>query len=103
MGSGYRSGMQKNRPYPTDVSDEEWVFAAPCLSLMTGRAPQRKYEPCLMFNALRWMARAGAPWHLLPNDFAGLSTTSALVAGRLLRGDGQRLTLDLAVVQECNG
>jgi transposase len=22
-----------------------------------------------MFNALRWMARAGAPWRLLPNDF----------------------------------
>jgi len=22
-----------------------------------------------MFNALRWMARAGAPWHLIPQDF----------------------------------
>ncbi|MBB5503097.1 transposase [Paraburkholderia sp. MM5384-R2] len=22
-----------------------------------------------MFNALRWIVRAGAPWRLLPNDF----------------------------------
>ncbi|MEM5332199.1 IS5/IS1182 family transposase, partial [Paraburkholderia sp. JHI2823] len=26
--------MKKRRPYPTDVSDEEWYFAAPYLTLM---------------------------------------------------------------------
>ncbi|MEM5373410.1 IS5/IS1182 family transposase, partial [Paraburkholderia azotifigens] len=26
--------MSKRRPYPTDVSDEEWHFAAPYLTLM---------------------------------------------------------------------
>jgi transposase len=61
--------MQKKRAYPSDVSDEEWAFAAPYLSLMTERAPQRKYELRSMFKALRWMARAGAPWGMLPNDF----------------------------------
>ncbi|MBR8657732.1 IS5 family transposase, partial [Achromobacter sp. Marseille-Q0513] len=50
-------------------SDEEWSFAAPYLTLMDEQARQRKYEIRLMFNALRWMARAGAPWRLLPNDF----------------------------------
>ncbi|MGV1108072.1 IS5 family transposase [Xanthomonas translucens] len=61
--------MQSKRAYPTDISDEEWAFAAPYLSLMTEQAPQRKYALRAMFNALRWMARAGAPWRLLPNDF----------------------------------
>ncbi|MFT3928639.1 MAG: IS5 family transposase [Myxococcales bacterium] len=61
--------MQKKRPYPSDVTDEEWAFAAPYLSLMTEQAPQRKYKLRSMFNALRWMARAGAPWRMLPNDF----------------------------------
>ncbi|NVI08553.1 transposase, partial [Paraburkholderia youngii] len=54
--------------YPTDVSDEEWSFAAPYLTLMDVDAPQRKYELRDMFDALRWMARAGAPWRMLPND-----------------------------------
>jgi len=31
------------KPYPTDVSDEEWSFAAPYLVLMTQDAPQREH------------------------------------------------------------
>lgn len=60
---------EKRKPYPSDVSDEEWSFAAPYLTLMDVDAPQRKYELREMFNALRWMARAGAPWRMLPNNF----------------------------------
>ncbi|ALS96309.1 hypothetical protein AXO1947_19340 [Xanthomonas oryzae pv. oryzae] len=62
--------MKPALPYPTDVSDEEWAFAAPYLTLMDPQAPQRKYDLRLMFNALRWMTRAGAPWRLIPNEFA---------------------------------
>jgi transposase len=61
--------MTPRKPYPTNVSDEEWAFAAPYLTLMTEQAPQRKHDLRVMFNALRWMSRAGAPWRLLPNDF----------------------------------
>lgn len=61
--------MQNKRPYPSDISDEEWAFAAPYLTLMEPQARQRKYDLRLMFNALRWMARAGAPWRLIPKDF----------------------------------
>jgi transposase len=61
--------MKPPRTYPTDVSDEEWAFAAPHLILMDTQAPQRKHELRAIFNALRWMVRTGAPWHLLPNDF----------------------------------
>ena len=32
-------------------------------------APQRSYSLREVFNALRWLARAGAPWRLLPHDF----------------------------------
>jgi len=60
---------EKRKPYPTDVSDEEWSFAAPYLTLMDEGAPQRKYELREMFNALRWMVRAGAPWRIAPNNF----------------------------------
>jgi transposase len=57
------------RPYPSDVSDEEWEFVAPYLSLLPQTAAQRRHEVREVFNALRWMVRAGAPWRLLPVHF----------------------------------
>jgi transposase len=56
--------------YPTDVSDEEWMFCAPYLTLMKEDAPQRKWSLRQIFNALRYMVRAGCPWRMIPNDLA---------------------------------
>jgi len=55
-------------PYPTDVSDEEWAFVAPYLMLLPEDAGQRTHSLREVFNGLRWIARAGAPWRLMPND-----------------------------------
>src|SRR5258708_24353895 len=55
-------------PYPTDVSDEEWAFVAPYLTLLPEDAGQRTYSLREVFNGLRWIARAGAPWRMMPND-----------------------------------
>jgi transposase len=63
------SGESRDRrPYPSDVSDEEWEFCAPYLTLMTEDAPQRDHELREVFNALRYFVRAGCPWRMLPND-----------------------------------
>jgi transposase len=56
------------KPYPTDVSDDEWAFAAPYLTLMTPEAPQRVHDLREVFNALRWIVHTGAPWRYLPGD-----------------------------------
>ena len=56
------------KPYPSDVSDEEWSFVAPYLALIDEQAPQRRHSLREVFNALRWLARAGAPWRLVPHD-----------------------------------
>ena len=45
------------KPYPSDVSDEEWIFAAPYLALIDDQAPQRRYSLREVFNALCWLAR----------------------------------------------
>lgn len=45
--------MTPRKPYPTDVTDEEWSFAVAYLTLMDEDAPQRRYELREMFNALR--------------------------------------------------
>lgn len=60
--------MARQRGYPSDVTDEEWAFVAPYLTLMTEDAPQRQYPLREVFNALRWMIRSGSPWRYLPKD-----------------------------------
>ena len=57
------------KPYPTDVTDDEWAFVAPYLTLVREDAPQRTHDLREVFNALRWLVKAGAPWRLLPHDF----------------------------------
>jgi transposase len=56
------------KPYPSDVSDEEWDFVASYLTLMTEDAPQREHDLREVFNAMRWIVRTGSPWRYLPND-----------------------------------
>lgn len=58
----------KGKGYPTDVSDEEWVFCAPYLTLMTEDAPQREHALREVFNGLRYIVHTGCQWRLMPND-----------------------------------
>jgi transposase len=54
--------------YPSDVSDEEWAFVAPYLTLMAEEAPQRRHALREVFNGLRYVVKTGAPWRWMPND-----------------------------------
>ncbi len=54
---------------PTDVSDDEWALVAPYRLLLPEDALQRRSPLREVFNALRWLVRAGAPWRLLPTNF----------------------------------
>jgi transposase len=56
------------KPYPSDVTDAEWAFVVPYLTLMKEDAPQREWPLREVFNGLRWMVRSGCPWKLLPHD-----------------------------------
>jgi transposase len=57
------------KPYPGDVTDEEWAFVAPYLTLMTPTAPQRRDDLREGFNGLRYPVRTGSQWRYLPHDF----------------------------------
>lgn len=58
----------ERKTYPSDVTDDEWAFAAAYLTLMRENAPQRDYELREVYNGLRWLVRAGAAWRMMPND-----------------------------------
>ena len=55
--------------YPGDVSDEEWEFVASYLTLLREDVPQRIHALRDVFDAVRWMVKAGCPWRMLPGDF----------------------------------
>jgi transposase len=57
------------KSYPSDVSDEEWAFAAPYLALVREDAPQREHPLREVFNGLRYLVKTGAPWRYLPVHF----------------------------------
>src|SRR6185437_6355151 len=56
------------KPYPSDVSDDEWSLVVPYLTLMVEDAPQRRYPPRVLFNALRYVVRYSIAWRVMPND-----------------------------------
>src|SRR4051812_42333870 len=59
----------ERKAYPSDISDEEWGFVAPYLTLMTEEAPQREYSLHEVFNGTQgipgWLVRAGASWRMI--------------------------------------
>ena len=107
-------GMTKVRKsYPSDVSDEEWAFCAPYLTLMKEDAPQREHSLRELYNGLRWLVRAGCPWRMMPNDLppwhavqqqaqrwlrAGCFETMAEELRALLRLAAQRDSVPTAVI-----
>lgn len=60
--------MATRKPYPSDVSDEEWIFVAPYLALVREDAPQREHDLREVFNGLRWVVKTGSPWRYMPHD-----------------------------------
>lgn len=60
--------MEERKPYPSDVSDEEWAFLAPYVSLLPEDVSQRRYPLREVCNALRWVVKTGSPWRWMPHD-----------------------------------
>src|SRR5205807_8471409 len=57
------------KSYPSDVSDAEWEFLLPYLTLMRQDATQRGHDMREVFNAIRYVVRTGCQWRMLPHDF----------------------------------
>src|SRR5690348_54640 len=60
--------MIARKPYPSDVSDEEWALAVPYLTLLPETAGQRTHLLREAFNGLRYVVRHGIPWRAMPHD-----------------------------------
>ncbi len=86
------------KSYPSDVSEEEWAFCAPYLTLMREDAPQREHSLRELFNGLRWLVRAGCPWRMMPNDLPPWHAVQQQTQRWLRAGCFESLAEDLRVL-----
>lgn len=60
---------KRAKRYPTDLTDEEWAIVHP----FPPPPPRRGRKPATdlreVLNALRYLARTGGGWRMLPKDF----------------------------------
>ena len=92
------SPSASRKPYPSDVSDEEWSLVAPYLTLMSEEAPQRDYKLRELFNALRYVIRYGIAWRAMPNDFPPWAAVYQQAQRWLASGCFETLAQDLRAV-----
>lgn len=59
----------ERKPYPTDLSNEQWKLIEPLLPPAKPGGRPRKTDLREVFNALLYLNRTGCPWRLLPHEF----------------------------------
>ncbi len=90
--------MARRKPYPSDVSDEEWAFVASYLTLLREDAPQRNHEVREVFNGLRWVVRTGSPWRYMPHDLPPWEAVYQQTQRWLRAGVFEKMVHDLRVL-----
>jgi transposase len=84
--------------YPSDVSDAEWTFLEPYLTLMREDAPQREYPMRVLFNAIRYVVKTGCTWRFLPNDLPPWSAVYQQARRWLSAGVFEQIVHDLRII-----
>src|SRR5436305_2109509 len=86
------------KSYPSDVSDAEWEFLVPYLTLMRDDAPQREYALRDLFNAARYVVKTGCQWRFLPHDLPPWTAVYQQARRWLLAGVFEEITHDLRMI-----
>jgi transposase len=86
------------KSYPSDVSDAEWEFLLPYLTLMREDAPQREYTLRDLFNAVRYVVKTGCQWRFLPHDLPPWTAVYQQARRWLQAGIFEQITHDLRMI-----
>jgi transposase len=84
--------------YPSDVSDAEWEFLLPYLTLMREDAPEREYSLRDLFNAVRYVVKTGCQWRFLPHDLPAWTAVYQQARRWLQAGVFEQIAHDLRIV-----
>lgn len=83
--------------YPSDVSDDEWMFVAPYLTLMTEDTRQREHSLREFYNGLRYIVRTGMQWRFMPNDLPPWHTVYQQAQGWVRAGVFEDMVHDVTI------
>ena len=62
--------MKRRRPYPTDLTDEQWEIIEPLIPKpRSRRGRKRKHSYREILDAIFYVLRTGCAWRMLPHDF----------------------------------
>ena len=86
------------KSYKSDVSDADWEFLVPYLTLMREDAPQRDYSLRDIFDAMRYVVRTGCQWDFLPHDFPPWSAVYQQARRWITAGVFEEITHDLRMM-----
>lgn len=61
--------MMDRKPYPSDLTDEEWTLLEPLIPPAKPGGRPRRWEMREILNAIFYVLRSGCAWRMLPHDF----------------------------------
>src|SRR5919202_68162 len=69
--------MSKAKPYPSDLTDEQWELIRPLLPKRCRYGRRRTVDRRALVDAILYILRTGCPWRQLPHDFPPWGTVSS--------------------------
>jgi putative transposase len=89
------------KPYPTDLSDTEWVRLRSCLPTRIAEARPRSLSLRDILDAIFYVLKSGCPWRLLPREFPPWKTVYDWFRRWRLDGTWERLNAELRERLRC--
>jgi putative transposase len=83
-------GMNR-KPYPTDLTDDQWERLAPYIPAARPGGRPRTVDVREVLNALWYVLRTGCAWRLLPHDFPPWPTVYCYVRRWRLAGVWEKI------------
>lgn len=83
------------KPYPTDLSEEEWSYIEPHIPAPKAPGRPRVHTLREILNAIFYIVRSGCAWRLLPHDFPPWKTIHHYFRTWRLDGTWERLHASL--------
>ncbi len=57
-----------DKPYPTDLTDQQWELIRPLLEHNHGQRGQQHYSLRQIVDGCFYVLRGGIPWRMMPHD-----------------------------------
>lgn len=89
--------FMKRKPYPTDLTDEQWAKLKPHVPPMHGRGAPRRVNLREIINALLYIGRTGCQWRMLPHDLPPWQTVYYYFKHWRDGGDWERINRELRI------